>query len=293
MLRTVGARQAELRDLLVEGGATALEFIGRVKPSISVESLADELRRFVPIGSQSQREYRSADALFRVLRQAVESTGIFVYLEGDLGSHHSRLDPSIFRGLALKDTIAPVIVLNPNDSKGALCFSLLHEVAHLLLGDEGLSNYAPFDERRPRNNSVERLCNGAAGEFLLPSSEVASYWDALEESSLESRVSRLAREFSVSHTAAAYRLLRLGRIDAPTFRRLRALYHRRASQRAAALKKQDGGPGYLRLQRYRLGEATLALVASAVAEGSLRSTRAARVLRVAPTHVADLCEARG
>jgi hypothetical protein len=45
------------------------------------------------------------------LRSRVEAAGIFVLLMGNLGSHHSAIDVEAFRGFALADDVAPLLLL--------------------------------------------------------------------------------------------------------------------------------------------------------------------------------------
>lgn len=41
--------------------------------------------------------------------------------------------------VTLSDDFAPFVVVNPKDSAAARCFTLLHEVAHLWVGEPGIS----------------------------------------------------------------------------------------------------------------------------------------------------------
>ena len=83
---------------------------------------------------------------------------MFVLLAGNLGSHHSAIPVSAFRGFAIADPIAPFIVINDGDAKAAWSFTLLHELAHLWLGATGVSGGVP-------EMQIERFCWDAAGEF--------------------------------------------------------------------------------------------------------------------------------
>jgi Zn-dependent peptidase ImmA (M78 family) len=81
-------------------------------------------------------------------------------LAGNLGSHHSAIPVSAFRGFAIADPIAPFIVINDGDAKAAWSFTLLHELVHLWLGATGVSGGVP-------EMQIERFCNEVAGAFLL------------------------------------------------------------------------------------------------------------------------------
>ena len=83
---------------------------------------------------------------------------MFVLLAENLGSHHSAIPVSAFRGFAIADPIAPFIVINDGDAKAAWSFTLLHELAHLWLGATGVSGGVP-------EMQIERFCCDVAGEF--------------------------------------------------------------------------------------------------------------------------------
>ena len=119
------------------------------------------LRETLGLSVDAFRAAAGRDAAFRLLRARVEETGIFVLLTGNLGSHHTNIEVEVFRGMALADEIAPFVVVNPHDSSGARCFTLLHELTHLWLGQTGVSGGLP-------KSPVERFCNDVASEYLLP-----------------------------------------------------------------------------------------------------------------------------
>ena len=84
---------------------------------------------------------------------------------GDLGSYHTELSVEVFRGVALADEFAPFVVINPRDSAAGRCFTLLHELVHLWLGEPGISGGDPLDP-------VEAFCNNVASRFFLPDEEL-------------------------------------------------------------------------------------------------------------------------
>ena len=70
------------------------------------------------------------------------------------------------RGVYLTDEYAPFIALNGKDSKAGQLLTLAHEIAHLFLDVEGISNY--IDPSDTSNDKVEILCNKIAENLLLP-----------------------------------------------------------------------------------------------------------------------------
>ncbi len=131
----------------------------------------DWLRRFVSVSvlasSLSDRVMAAERPRLRLLARTCQAAGIFVLLIGNLGSHHTALDVELFRGFALSDKVAPfVVIANDQDSEQAWSFTLLHELAHIWLGQTGVSSGRP-------TSAIETFCNDVAGRVLLPSDEIA------------------------------------------------------------------------------------------------------------------------
>jgi transcriptional regulator with XRE-family HTH domain len=139
ILRDMRARQEMVRGLIEdEDEATPLDFVGSASLRDGVPRVVDSIAstlQFEPI----KRRKGSPDDFFRELRTRTEATGIFVLLVGDLGSYHSAVDEKVFRGFAIADPIAPFVIINDQDAKSAQSFTLLHELAHIWLGESGVS----------------------------------------------------------------------------------------------------------------------------------------------------------
>src|SRR5699024_4139664 len=93
---------------------------------------------------------------------------------------------------AISDPYAPLIFINTRDTPQAQVFTLLHEFAHLLLGESGVSDLAPNNPHK-----IERFCNRIAAEFLVPSVEFIHLWECKEEDWTQN-LEILAQHFHVS-----------------------------------------------------------------------------------------------
>ncbi len=313
LVRNLQSRQSMVRAALeAEEEAEPLLFVGALLRSgdadVGIESLrrvlrhkqeaARLLRHAVGVLGQvlgddlnAARHYAepSAEHAFRLLRSRTEDAGVFVLLQGDLGSHHTAIDVEVFRGLAIADDVAPFVVINDNDSRAAWSFTLLHELTHLLLGQTGFSSVNTGTE-------IEEFCNNVAAEWLLPARtldeievEIERGRDGVEQ---KRRISDFAREHNLSRTMVAYRLLRSNRIDRSTFERLRGDFHQqwrqlRARHRERA-RKSEGGPSYYVVRRYRVGQGLLRFTRRMVDSGALSTTKAARILGVKAPQVGKM-----
>ncbi len=155
LVRDIRARQSIVRSVLEDDEeATPLPFIGSMTTENGLGAVLASIRQTIGIDLATFRAQGSPEAAFALLRTKVEAAGVFVLLVGNLGSHHTNLDVSAFRGFALADPIAPFIVINDQDAKSAWSFTLLHEMAHLWLGATGVSRLLKYQPARRHFSST-------------------------------------------------------------------------------------------------------------------------------------------
>lgn len=281
LVRDVRARQALVRSALEEAEEDEnLTFVGSVQLDQGAEALAEAMRGTLQLDLADYRSARTVDDAFRFLRDAVERAGIFVILMGNLGHHTSNLSPRVFRGFTIADPVAPFIVVNENDSRSAWAFTLLHELAHVFLGEGGISGYDSDQE-------IERLCDDAAARFLLQRNELGDIRvrDVRLEDLIE-EIGRFASDRKVSRKMVAYNLWRADRITGATYRHLADRFD--ADRLEQARRDVAGAPDYYVVRRHRVGQGLLRLVDRMVSGGALTTTKAGRVLGVKPTAVSRM-----
>ncbi|MYI07711.1 MAG: ImmA/IrrE family metallo-endopeptidase [Gemmatimonadetes bacterium] len=291
LVRNVQARQGLLREAMLDDDENlpALSFVASVTTDTPVTQVVASIRDTLGLQLEDYRAARSPDGAFRLLRSHAEQAGIFVLMVGNLGSHHTDLGVEVFRGFALADDFAPFVVVNPKDSSAARCFTLVHELAHLWIGEPGISGGDPMDP-------VEVFCNKVASSYLLPDDELGRFrgpatndLDAWMEA-----VATFAAPLNISYSMVVYRLHRQGVIAHNTWLALSQLFRRGwLDSRSARRKKQrarDGGPSYGVLVRHSLGPGLLELAAQLVSSGSLTATKAGRVMGVNPRNAHAILE---
>lgn len=291
VLRDVRARQAMVRSVMEEEEvAVPLPFVGSMSMADGVGPVLASIRETVGIDRTEFRSQGSAQAAFGYLRTKIEESGVFVLLIGNLGSHHTNIDVSAFRGFALADPVAPFVVINDQDARAAWSFTLLHELAHLWVGASGISG--SYGE-----SALEKFCNDVASEFLLPAIELPAL-DVSDQISRDQQIdliTRFARERLISRSMLAYRMFRAGRISRFDWTELAATFReqwqtQRTEQRDRN-RERPGGPDYYVVRRHKLGAALLQLVDRTVTEGLLTPTKAGKVLGVKARNVAPLLSA--
>ena len=207
-------RQEWYREEVRTAGEPPLAFIGSLDTSMQVSYAGGLLREALGFDVEQRRQSPTwAEALRHFIEQA-EALGILVMVSGIVASDTSRrLDPDEFRGFALSDPLAPLVFINGADTKAAQMFTLAHEIAHLWLGESGISNSHLVSTTE---HSVERWCNQVAAELLAPTEIVRNQFDPTAELSAEA--ARLARQFKVSRLVALRRIHDVGGLNRDEFR---------------------------------------------------------------------------
>lgn len=132
------------------------------------------MRRFIGLDDGWASEVKSWTEAVGELRRRIERLGVIAVINGVVGNNTSRkLDVQEFRGFALTDPYAPLIFVNGADAKSAQMFTLAHELAHVWLGREG-EGISGFEGIFPGNQRVEKFCDRAAAEFLVPAAELTA-----------------------------------------------------------------------------------------------------------------------
>ena len=202
-----------IADLLESNDeAVEREYVGSARIEDGVQALVTSIANklsFDPT-TKAARKGGYRRALSRSTKQSGGNRS-FVLLIGDLGSHHSTLSADVFRGFAIADKIAPFAVINDQDARAARSFTLIHELAHIWLGQTGVSGdpepYLPLSQTA----RVERFCDDVASQFLLPTLALSTK-PTFERSNREAAaalIKDIADQWSVSEPMVAYRFSRL------------------------------------------------------------------------------------
>ncbi len=168
-------KQSWYRNYRIEQGYEPLDFVGSFDTSVNPEMVASSMREKIDTDELRQKATSWDNYLTHLTRQA-EEIGIVVLRSGTVGSNtHRTLSVEEFRGFALVDTFAPIVFLNTRDTKAARVFTLAHELAHIWVGQSAISDIN-LKEIPANTDSLERFCNTAAAEFLVPRMEFSRRW---------------------------------------------------------------------------------------------------------------------
>jgi Zn-dependent peptidase ImmA (M78 family) len=208
-------RQEWYRDYAVEQELDPLAFVGSVTTDDSPVLVADRIRHAIRFGVDERSLYSTYEDALRALIDLIEAVGVLVMVSGIVGGNtHRKLDPEEFRGFALSDPFAPLIFVNGADTKAAQIFTMIHELAHIYLGETALSDAAMA---RTANNAHERWCNAVAAEVLVPMSSLAIEYRGTPD---EAELNRLARKYRVSTLVVLRRIFDAQRLTWDDYRSL-------------------------------------------------------------------------
>ena len=256
-------RSAWLREDRIECDAAPLDFVGSARLTDNPEAVGREMRRIVGIGDGWAAEIRTWIDAIRELRTAIEGLGVIAVVNGVVGNNtHRKLNVEEFRGFSLCDEYAPLVFVNGADARSAQMFTLAHELAHIWLGPpgEGLSG---FEYISPGGAEVEKFCDRAAAEFLLPARELKIRWNEVRRK--PEPFKRLARQFKVSPIVAGRRAMDLRLVDRETF----FAFYREYTGEERRTTAGSGGGDFYNNQNARVGQRFANDVIHAALEGRL------------------------
>ena len=257
-------RQEWYRDYALTMGEPRLPFVGSATLEDDIVAVAAAMREQVGFDIEARSRMRTWEEARRRFIAAVEAAGVLVMVSGIVkGNTHRKLDPEEFRGFALVDDLAPLVFINAADTKAAQMFTLAHELAHIWLGQTGVSNAMlrqVGDEQR-----VEQWCNQVAAEMLVPMARLRQLYRG--QGSLEATMQQLARYFKVSTLVILRRLYDAGELSQETY------WHTFAAElervRDIGRPAEKGGGNFYHTLKTRVGRRFAEAVVVSALEGRL------------------------
>jgi Zn-dependent peptidase ImmA (M78 family)/DNA-binding XRE family transcriptional regulator len=278
LLNDVLRKHQWYREYLIEEGVKPLGFCGRFSIKDNVEVVAKDIGQALGIDEGLRQEAVNWEDFLRKCIQRIEAEGILVLRSGVVGNNPSRkLLVEEFRGFAVSDDLAPLIFLNRRDAKAAQIFTLAHELAHLWVGESGISNPELGEPSLAPKNRVECFCNHVAAELLVPQAQFLKDWQV--GTSVTGNLYQLVRYYRVSSLVIlrrAYDLEKITRDEYDNYYQQEIKKHRTREERQEG---EGGGDFYATLLSRNSKQLTNAIIA-ATFEGRLLYRDAARLLSV-------------
>ena len=205
LLRQARARQLSLMELNMDVNPAEAKIVRDLHPQLDAlpTELAQQTRAYLDISVETQASWRSEREALGNWREQVEEKGVFIFKD-------AFRDDSV-DGFCLVHKQFPVIYLNNSRSSVRQIFSLFHELAHLLLGENGITRGI-----NPVGEQIEVFCNQFAAEFLVPSGDLETRFDdSLYD---DTAIEELAGYYKVSRPVILLKLVNRGVFTSEDYR---------------------------------------------------------------------------
>ena len=289
--RTVGSRNNEIsvalkdtisdvlikqdwyKDYALSNGLPEVELVGKLPPNSNPKQIVATIKEHIDI--QIPPTKGKWKDFFSALVKKIESQGILVMRSGVVKNNNTRpISVDDFRGFCIADKIAPVIFINTNDAKAAQIFTLIHELAHLVLGQSAISDLSINSREKE-----EMICNAAAAEYLTPEVIFLKKWN--ESLSIEENIDDLRSIFRVSSWVIVRRALDLKLISKHEYSRYVSLINE---------KSTSSGGDYNRNQKVRSSERLTVAVVTQALEGKMLLREAQSLTGIQPNKLYEFAQ---
>ncbi len=224
-------RQDWLVDYLIDNGQGPLAYVGKYTPKSSYLTIVADIRSTLRLDTEWAKNFRTHEDTLNHITEKIEEAGIIVNFNGVVENNtHRPIPVEECRGFVLVNAIASFLFVNAADAKAAQLFTIVHELAHVWLGESaGFNN----EQLLPADDPVEKLCDLVAAEFLVPADSFIALWAKQRD------ITSLSRYFKVSQLVIARRALDLGVFSKSDF----FTFYNEFMERVRMKKEEQGAGG--------------------------------------------------
>jgi Zn-dependent peptidase ImmA (M78 family) len=264
--------QEWMREYMIESGYDRLSFVGSMRDNRDKQAIIRKVREVMNIAPDWHTQVPVKADAFKFFRGKFEDAGVLVMMSGIVGGNtHRSLSIEEFRAFTLVDEYAPLIFINANDSLSAKIFSLIHEAAHLFLGQDNLFNdrYGNADGV----SAIETLCNAVAAEILVPREQFKREWIKQAGNEPDKKIQILANTFNCGTVVIARKALDNQYISHDQYRTIVDV----AIERFNYLRNRSSGGDYYATTATRIDNRFIIALDQSVREGKTQYTDAYRL----------------
>lgn len=266
-------RQEWYRGYALAHGLAPLLFAGSATTNDRPALVAERIRNELKFDVADRAEFSHWEDALRRLIDRIEDTGVLVMVSGIVGANtHRVLRAEEFRGFALAEPLAPLIFINGADTKAAQIFTMIHELAHIWLGESALSDAAM---KARQGQDAELWCNRVAAEVLVPEAVLRGDYRG---DPTTAELDRLANLYRVSTLVVLKQLLTTRLVPWETFEQHYDEELDRVRTFLAARRGEGQGGNYYYTHPLRLSRQFARAVIASTFEGSTGYRDAYRLL---------------
>ncbi len=293
-MHDMGQIQDWVRDYLISEGGSPLTFVGELKTQLNTMKFAQRVREILGIKRDWYTACKTAAESFNFIRTAMSNAGTIVMMSGIVGNNtHRSLDIDEFRAFAVVDEYAPLIFINSNDSTNGKLFSLLHEFAHLCIGENSLFN--DRDGTGTQVKTTETLCNAVAAEILVPYQSFMDAWNAVDDKNThEENIKLLSERFKCGITVIARRAYDGNRISYDEYKKIAQLAITLYNEARKRKKERgEGGGDFYRTAASRIDKRFFHMLVGSIKSGRTLYSDAFRLTNTNRSTFSNLAETVG
>ena len=242
LLRHAAARQISLMELNMGVNPAETKIFRDLHAQLddSVTELTRRTREYLDISVETQASCSDPKETFEIWRDRIGEKGIFVFKDA--------FQDDFIDGFSLAHDEFPVIYLNNSRPHTRQIFSLLHELAHLLLGANGITRGI-----NPEGGRIERFCNQFAAEFLVPTSDLETRLDFPDYN--DSAIRELSSHYKVSRQVILLKLIGQGILKPSDYERMTKKWNETYESLIQKVEggKDSGGGNYYNTRAIYLG----------------------------------------
>jgi len=250
-------RQEWLAEYLKDKGYDPLDIVGKFSTNDHYQHVVQDIRNTLQLNEEWADSFKNWEEALKHLTAQIEEAGIVVTFNSVVGNSTKRkIKVEECRGFVLVDEYAPFMFINNDDAKAAQMFTLIHELAHIWMGES-----AGFDFRnlQPASDPLETFCNAVAAEFLVPENAFLNGWDE------QPNIQQLSKKFKVSPIVIARRALDLGKMTRADFFK----FYNQYTSGIQKKKQATSGGDFYATSKKRLSLKFMAHIHQAVKENDL------------------------
>lgn len=268
--------QEWMTEYVVENGQEELDYVGSVGKKTDVSFAVKDIRKRLNIDIEWYADRQNAADSFRFLKKRMEEIHVLVMMSGIVGNNTRRkLDLNEFRAFTLVNKYAPLIFINSCDSDTGKLFSILHELAHIWIGENSFYNVQTGVNNE--NSMAERFCNAIAAELIAPTEIFLEKWESSRGEGMD-KIERLAKMFRCSGFVIARKALDNGKLSQKSYEQMIAeLTNAFKEWQKSQKESRDSGGNYYRNLASKIDRNFIIALARSASEGKTQYTEIYRL----------------
>lgn len=207
-----------------------------------IKSIINWIYKDFELSPFNELEKMNQNELFSYWMKKIENRGIFIL-------KFNNIEIEECRWFVLTNKIAPFILINTNDSKNAQLFSLIHELIHILINEQGISNddicwnYESKDIK-----DIEVFCNKITAKLLVDEKIFKEKYNSIKNLETDDQIKKLANYFKVSKETISRIFLEKNFIEKNQYKKYREIFRNErlkySQEKKIKMKKEKWWPNY-------------------------------------------------